>query len=225
MDGLPDDSREKCIKETPCAYCGKPVANPEREHVFPKCLYPLSKSQSKVQRLTVPSCRDCNRGWARDEAHFRNVLVISGEAPNAARQELWVTSIRRSFDEVDGTRRVKDLVARMKPVTVAGRERHMIFPGQDKQVMRVIRKVIRGLCYHHNVLSPVSDQRVWADVLKYIVPQEFFDQMGYDHREQEIAQYRWQILNEDGINSVWLITFFERVTFIGLVSMSERGFG
>lgn len=212
------------MREIRCAYCGKPITKHDKEHVFPKCLYPLSTGKSRVQRLTIPSCRDCNKGWASDEAHFRNVLVVAGEMPDAIRRELWETTIHRSFDKVDGPKHAQDLISRMKPVTVAGGERHMIFPANDEQVMRVVRKVIRGLCYYHKVMSPVSDQRIWADVLKFVVPQEFIDQMGYNHREEDVVEYRWQVLNYEGINSVWLITFFERVTFIGLVSISESGF-
>jgi hypothetical protein len=192
--------------------------------VFPKCLYPPSKSNSKVRRLTVPACRNCNSSWADDEAHFRNVLVLAGEAPNAARQELWGKTVLRSFDKFDGLKRVQDLIAIMKPVMVAGNERFMVFPANDDRVMHVVRKVIRGLCHYHKVVSPLSDQRIWADVLRYAVPQEFLDQMGYTHREHDIVEYRWQVLNDEGINSVWLITFFERLTFIGLVSMSGSGF-
>lgn len=211
------------MKEIPCAYCGKPVAKREKEHVFPRCLYPPSKGRSKVQRLTIPACRDCNKGWADDEAHFRNMLVLAGE-PNAVRRELWETTTLRSFEEIDGPRRVSDLIARMKSVKMTDGEGYMIFPGEDERVMRVVRKIIRGLCHYHNVMSPVSDQRVWADVLKYVVPQEFLEQMNYHHREQDIVEYRYQVLNEGGINSVWLIAFFERVTFIGLVFTSESGF-
>lgn len=211
------------MKETPCAYCGKSPAKRDKEHVFPKCLYPPSKGKSKVQRLTIPACRDCNKGWANDEAHFRNMLVLAGK-PNTTRRELWETTTLRSFDKADGLARIQDLIARMKPVKVGDSEGHMIFPAEDERVMRVVRKIIRGLCYYHKVRSPVSDQRIWANVLKYVVPQGFLDQMSYHHREQDIVEYRYQVLNEEGVNSVWLITFFERVTFIGVVSMSESGF-
>ena len=61
------------MKETTCAYCGK-LAICESEHVFPDCLYPASKSNSKVQRLTVPACQDCNRSWSNDEEHFHTFL-------------------------------------------------------------------------------------------------------------------------------------------------------
>jgi hypothetical protein len=153
------------------------------------------------------------------------MLVLAGE-PNPARQELWETAAAlRSFDDVDGLRRMNDLIVRMKPVKMTdGSTGHMIFPGENGRVVRVVKKVIRGLCYHHNVMWPISDHHVWADVMKYVIPQEFLDQMEYHHREQDIAEYRYQVLNENEINSAWLITFFQRVTFIGLVSMSENGF-
>lgn len=206
-----------------CAYCGKRVTKRDKEHVFPKCLYPPSKAKSKVQRLTIPSCRDCNDGWADDEAHFRNVIAIAGE-PNAARRELWEANVLRSFDEIDGLRRARDIVDRMKPVSTDADIRYKIYPGEDERVIRVVRKAIKGLCYYHKVLTHVSDSRIWADVLKYVIVPEFLDQMSHHHREQDIVEYRYQVLNEHGINSAWLITFFGRVPFIGLVSASENGF-
>jgi hypothetical protein len=152
------------------------------------------------------------------------VLVLAGEAPSAVRQELWKTTINRSFGKVDGLKRKQDLIAIMKPIMLAGNERFTVFPAKDERVIHVVKKVIRGLSYHHNIVSPLSDQRIWVDVLKYTIPQEFLDQMGYTHRERDIVEYRWEVLNYEEINSAWLITFFERVTFIGLVSMSESGF-
>src|SRR3990172_3746850 len=70
-------SSRRLMKNKSCAYCGKITTKTDKEHVFPKCLYP--KRKSKVQRLTIPSCRDCNSNWSEDEAHFRNVLVLAGE--------------------------------------------------------------------------------------------------------------------------------------------------
>jgi hypothetical protein len=204
-----------------CSYCGERLAT-DREHVFPRNLYPVSKSGSLVQRLTIPSCNECNKGWSDDEAHFRNVLALAGE-PNEARRELWETTIRRSFKERDGIRRVRDLVEMLHPVEIDGNDRHKVYPGQDDRVLRIIKKIIRGLCHHHGVMSAVSEKRVWADILKYQIPEEFLSEMAYEHREQDIAEYRYQVLRESGIDSAWLITFFQRVTFVGIVSLSDDG--
>jgi hypothetical protein len=210
------------MKQLSCAYCGKLVAKPEKEDVFPRCLYPSSKNKSKVQRLKVPACSDCNRSWSDDEAHFRNMLVIAGEKPNTVRQELFGTTMARSFKHIDGPRRIQDLIAEMKPVTIANSESYMVFPANDQRVIHIIKKIIRGLCYYHKIISPLTDQLIWADVLKDKIPQEFLDQMSYSHRERDIVQYKWQVLNEEGINSIWIITFFEKVTFIGIVASENN---
>jgi len=131
----------------------------------------------------------------------------------------------RSFDEVDGFRRMSDLIEIMKPVAMTdGNLRHKVFTGKDERIIRVIKKVVRGLCQYHNIIWPISDQRVWVDILKYQVPTNLLNQMQYHHREQDIAEYHYQIFNDSEINSAWLITFFQRVTFIGLVTTSESGF-
>jgi len=109
----------------------------------------------------------------------------------------------------------------MRPVKAAHGDRYAVYPGEDERVMRVVRKVIRGLCAYHRIMSPVSDRRVWADVLKYEVPLEFRESMQYDQREKEIVEYRYQVLDDPLIHSAWLLTFFQRCTFIGWVSTSE----
>lgn len=204
-----------------CSYCGERLAT-DSEHVFPRNLYPASKSRSRVQRLTIPSCNECNKGWSDDEVHFRNILALAGE-PNEARRELWETAIRRSFKKKDGIRRVRDLVEILHPVEIERNDRHMVYPGQDGRVLRIVKKIIRGLCHHHGVMSAVPEKRVWADILKYQIPEEFLSEMAYDHREQDIAEYRYQVVREYGIDSAWIITFFQRVTFVGTVSVSEDG--
>ncbi len=206
------------MPERTCAYCGKVVGKVDKEHVIPRCLYPSSKSKSKVQRLTVPACRECNASWADDEAHFRNIMVIAGES-NAAVRELWNTKTERSFQQVDGKRRLADLVAQMKPHG----ERQMVYPGQDPKVMRVIRKIIRGLCHHHGIMSPVSDEQVWADVLTYVVPSRLLKSMERKHREADIFEYCYDVPGEPDIHSAWLLTFFEQRTFIGIVCTSPDG--
>jgi hypothetical protein len=148
------------------------------------------------------------------------MLLVAGD-PNPPVRELWETTTLRSFEKVDGPRRLDDLFRQMSPVETSGGIRHMVYPAQDERFMRVLRKVVRGLCHYHDVLSPVSDGRVSADVLKCIVPQEFLDEMEPYHREQDIFEYRFWVLNEPEVHSVWLLTFFERRKFIAWVSGAE----
>lgn len=61
---------------TQCAYCGRPATT--RDHVPPKCL--LEKPLPKTS-ITVPSCRACNEGFAKDEEYFATVLAHVGSVP------------------------------------------------------------------------------------------------------------------------------------------------
>jgi hypothetical protein len=103
-------------------------------------------------------------------------LALAGE-PNEPRRELWETTIRRSFKEKDGVRRVRDLIEILRPVEIDGNGRHMVYPGQDDSVLRIVKKIIRGLCHHHGVVTAVSEKRIWADILKYQISEEFLSEM------------------------------------------------
>ncbi|MGH2361790.1 MAG: hypothetical protein ACRDGM_14770 [bacterium] len=106
----------------------------------------------------------------------------------------------------------------MKPVETTEGTRHMVYPGRDDRVLRIIRKIVRGLWHHHGIMSPVHDQQVRADVLKYGVPAELLAEMSYHHLEKDIFEYRYTVLGESEIHSAWLLTFFERRTFIATVA-------
>jgi hypothetical protein len=201
-----------------CAYCGEEIPRGEKEweHVVPRGLYPKSKATSRVQRITVPTCRSCNASWADDEAHFRNVINIAGDA-NESALELWQKTTR-SFNKDDGKRRAIDLLQQLEQVSVNGRDRFIVYPGEDERIVRIIRKIVRGLCHFHGVGTAVEEHRVWVDVLKHKVPDEFLKDMPLLHCEPDVFQYRYQVLNDGGIHSWWLLTFFERTTFIGTVA-------
>jgi hypothetical protein len=206
------------MKQNLCAYCGQHSDALDMEHVFPRCLYPKSKHGSKVQRLTVPACKPCNKSFQDDEVHFRNVLLVSGQ-PNASVYETWETAVR-SFKKCDGPTRAADVGEQVVAMQTEHGPRHMIYPGKDQRVMRIIRKIVRGLCFHHQMRAPVPDEHIWADVQRFRVPPAFLAKMTVEHREADIVQYRYAHLDDGEIGSLWLVTFFERTPFIAIVLKS-----
>jgi hypothetical protein len=188
----------------------------EREHVIPRCLYPQSKARSRVQRVLVPSGHSCNAGWADDEAHFRNVLAVAGET-NPAVEHLWRTKIERSFRERDGLRRLTDLFAQMKPIEVDGKGRHMIYPGKDPRVLRVIRKIVRGLSHHHGLGTAIPDEQVWADILTFAIPEKVITELTLRHVETDIVEYYFDATPRPPVHSTWFLRFFDRRPFVALV--------
>lgn len=202
-----------------CAYCGE-AGHTTTEHVIPSCFYPASKATSRVQRITVRACRRCNGGLADDEAHAKHVLLVAGES-NAAVQELWPSAWRAMAMAADRRRRLLDLVAQLVPTVIDGRERHAIYPGRDERVMRVIRKIVRGLCHHHGVATAVPDVRVRAEVLDPPPPPELLKGIELHHAERDIIEYWYENSGEHpDIQSMWFLRFFERRDFFALVLTS-----
>jgi len=87
--------------------------------------------------------------------------------------------------------------------------------------MRIVRKVIRGLCHHHYHLSPVLDEQVWADIQKFSIPEKFLAEMITADVDPDILTYQHMMLDDDpDIHSCWLLRFFGRTPFFGVVYRS-----
>jgi hypothetical protein len=150
-------------------------------------------------------------------------MLISGE-PTPIVRELWEGPAWRSFDYLDGRKRARDLAVQFVPIQTPHGPRHMVYPARDQRVMRVVRKVVRGLCHHHRVLSPVADDQVWAEIQRFEVPPVFLEEMTLAHVEEDVLQYRFGVLPDPAIHSVWLLRFYSRTPFICIVyrSVEER---
>lgn len=192
--------------------------------MVPKSLYPDSRKTSRLQLITVPECATCNRGWSDDEAHFRTVLLLAGE-PNDSVREIWTTKAAPSFSRADGRRRVLDIRERLVPVEVENMARHMIYPGRDERVIRIIKKIVGGLSHFHGIESRVDPSRIFADVLRYPVPQDLWNEGSFHEREPDIFRYwfkKCEDANELELDSLWILTFFDRRTFIAVVDKADR---
>jgi hypothetical protein len=210
------NSKGNVRKTAACAYCGRIGCPLEKEHVIPRALYGPSKQFSKVQRITIRACSDCNRGWSKDEPHFRNAMLLAGES-NSAVKELWVSKLLPSLEEKDGYSRLLALAQQFVPVVVDGQNRSMIYPHNDRQVTNVLRKIVRGLSSFHGLGDAIPDThvRILPDIYK--LPEDFLPTLTHTHREEDVVQYSFGKGDMDGIRSFWRLTFFERRTFLGIV--------
>jgi hypothetical protein len=105
---------------------------------------------------------------------------------------------------------------------LAKENNYKIYPGQDERVIRIVKKVIRGLSHYHEIMTAVPESLVWVSILKFQIQENFLDEMVWSHREEDIVRYGYQILNdyEYNICSAWIITFLGRVPFVGTVSFN-----
>jgi len=206
-----------------CVYCGRIFdAGTEKtdDHVFPKNLYPVPR-RSDWDPIIVPACEDCNRKWSDAEEHFRNVVDSAGF--NLASEELYLDKIQRGLRRPESKGRIRDLLSMSEAFEVDGKTRLRIYPARDARVLNVIRKIVVGLCHHHEISTALSMERIRADVLRFRVPAEDLARLQYEQREADIVEYWYGVRTEAGVHSVWLFRFFESIGFIAVVSESEDG--
>jgi hypothetical protein len=119
-----------------------------------------------------------------------------------------------------GSNGCADLIVQMVPVKTPEGERHMIYPAKDERVMRIVRKIVRGLCRHRGLLSPVHDRQVLADIQLFEVPPQFLAEMTFAHAEEDVLQYGFGVVGEPEIHSGWLLNFYNRTRFQCIVFRS-----
>lgn len=126
--------------------------------------------------------------------------------------------------EKDGLRRINDLVERFVPATVDGEHRNMIYPGEDPRVIRIIKKIVRGLSHYHGVEDEVDDARIRADVLRYSVPDDLWSTGTFCKSGSDVFRYWFKSFDVDDkeLSSLWILTFFDRRVFIAVVDVPNR---
>jgi hypothetical protein len=192
-----------------CAYCGEPGAD-TADHVIPGCLYP--KRRSEVQRLTVPAHRACNQGFSLDETAFKEAVAGTGwnDAARSVQQ-----SVLRGFGRRETHGRAADFLRRTRWKDSPAGPQLWIYPHTDPRVVRVLKKITRGLAYHHRFFVGLSDERVeahWAP----LPPPELLAEMEHHHREADVCEYWFRAMRPGEeptfMHSFWLLRFYERCT-------------
>jgi hypothetical protein len=202
-----------------CAYCGIAAdAQFTRDHVVPRCAVPTSCRNANL--IVVGACEQCNRSFSDDEVHFRTVIALAGKSNNSV-QELWDTKILRSLHQPDGFRRAKEILAATEQMQIEGQNRLVIYPGADGRVMRIIKKIVRGLSHYHEIETAIPEQRISVEICP--VEDLFQEICGPGCFSGQYPGVFWYVNKQDHstmFKNVWILTFFERLTFVALVTDS-----
>src|SRR3954451_4393735 len=87
--------------------------------------------------------------WSKDEATFRNILYAMGESPTPHHDDKLVT-IQASLNHPRyGSRELERLQRCLVTINDDGEDKKMLAPFTDPSFCRVLRKIVRGLLYHH----------------------------------------------------------------------------
>jgi hypothetical protein len=94
-------------------------------------------------------------------------------------------------------------------------------PLSAQTTVGVVRRIVRGLAYHHGLGTAISDHRVWTDILKYPIQAGLLESITLRRPEHDIFQYWFEECIDDEISSIWYLTFFEKRIFVASISARE----
>jgi hypothetical protein len=158
-------ARQKRRKEwTACVHCGQPGDRFTRDHVPPKGLF-----DDKRNLLGVPSCSACNNGADKDEEYFRAMMLPHHRVHDHPEAQKLLPTLWRSLERPDHKGMARGIVGSFKlkdiysPITGLGLGRHPTYRPNERRMNHVIRKIIRGLYWHHFGKLPLPpDWDVWV---------------------------------------------------------------
>ena len=101
--------------------------------------------------------------------------------------------------------------------TPEGKE-YVLHPADIEKVLLVVRKMVRGLCHYHGLTTQVADHQVLAMQYEHSTPPGAAA-VEFNHVPGVFRySYFHQHLEPDTIHVSWLLTFYDRISFIGFVS-------
>lgn len=181
-------------------------------------MYPDSLPQ--VKRITVPECDACKAIWEDAEPHFKNILLAIWN-PDSLPTDNRVASMWRGFQQRDGKRRTRDLLSLIKSTTVGTTTRERIYPAQDPNFNLILRRIVRGLAAEHGLPSPLSDESVVCDVMRWEVPPAFVAEFSWHTIAPDFFQYAYTEAPDESLHSFWLLRFSKNLLFFGAVARMQ----
>ena len=217
---------KKSSKIGTCVYCGKNGLFTD-DHIPPKNLFGEPRPNYLI---TVPACADCNSSFSKDDEYFRLSITIREDIFDKT-QDIYPKVIR-SLKKPKKIGFRKNFLSTIRPfedISDAG-----IFRGYKysynvdmQRLNNVAARIIKGMFYYHfkkiiprgcvvdafcidgmkkmperdiinlqdNILVPISKQKLYS--------------------VEPVFEYKYVVNKEDIYLSVWLLSFFKRVYFLG----------
>ena len=215
-----------------CAYCGT-ATDLTRDHIPPQSLFPDDPAH-RVDLITVPACRRCNRKFEADDQYFALAIsahLLTGQNPVAASlHERAKRGLAYVMRKPLGRKIAKEL-GRVELQTPTG-----LFAGYqpiwkyDRRVIdRVACRIVRGLYFHHFGSRVPPGARVGCQALRDIPMRTAADHAGFEPlftllQTQPLRdigpgvfKYRFGAALDNPAFSAWIMTIYDAVEFAGFI--------
>jgi hypothetical protein len=199
------------MKKKLCIYCGK-NNGVTKDHVPPRCFF--EKRCPGLQRITVPCCDPCRLSGESNDAKARNLIISTelAEPHRAVHGEL-AAARNRSFDCGQLDPLMKHAVLLPLP-PINGTKMGLIpaFDFDSDVIDSFLLRVTRALLHVETCCGFVECH---IERWRANPPSDVFDVLFASKRSRQIGDvFSYSaLLCEDSWNSVWLLTFYERLHF------------
>jgi hypothetical protein len=122
------------MKGTVCVYCGKEAVT--RDHAIPRCLL---EKPFPPNLPTVPSCRECNGGYSKDEEYFLAIMAQSGFVPSLMQKVSEGGKVDRMLERSEG------LDSQIHASLRTSEDGRVYITPDEVRIARVTQKVAFGL--------------------------------------------------------------------------------
>lgn len=207
-----------------CIYCGAegPIT---RDHVPPKNLFgkPLPP-----EILKVPSCLRCNNRASKDDEYFRSRFAFRKDIKDHEIVKQIRPVVIRSFERKEQAGFARGFLGILRPVEFPGppgpEPAGLTYDVELYRLYRVVSRVTHG--YHWDQTGQQIDLSacyvgVLGDQELEAAPPEFHDQMHKQFSTTTLTTIGNNVFSFRGVRdmddrriTVWLMTFYERVTFL-----------
>ena len=219
-----------------CAYCGT-SENLDTDHVPPKNLFPKPRPNNLI---TVSACKNCHSETSKDDEYFYIKLCLRDDVGTHPSARANWDSIFRSLkrDEAAGLKEtfLSDL-HNIHLYTPSGlyAGKSVVYNVDLERLRKVVKKTIRGLYFAESKqpLGLNNEVRVYCNEDLELQPPDVLDQLKLTILNpiemkcpkvigDNIFLYRHQIIKDNPIFSVWVVSFYGKVPFFAMTGPQQN---
>jgi len=159
-----------------CYLCGKKNAT-TRDHIPPSCLFIKPKPSDLI---TVPSCKDCNQYFSKDDEYFRALLVSLEINKSSAAEKIFEEKVIPAFDK--SSRFLDRFLSQTKEAEIYSEGGIYLKDGvvigyEVPRIENVLNKITKGIYYKEKGEILSSEYTVMSFPIDYQFPKEVIDYM------------------------------------------------
>jgi hypothetical protein len=166
--------------------------------------------------ITVPSCRECNESFSKDEEYFRAfILAQSYDHPEAKR--ISDSKVRRSLIRKPALR--NRIAGELVPV-IGRLGQALVWKGDEERIEHILRKIVRGLYFHHqHIRLETNLYKFWYNPLDPLV--DIWKQLRGYCVGKDVCIYWPAFTRNASMVSLWWLFFYRRALFILATNIKE----